>query len=215
MLFWSADFEISWRFWKPPSSSRFALPSLTRPLAVADLFIPPLAPPHTATHRWTSSSGGAGASALARPSKSPNALSARALPGWNFDPSLWRQWYLLFGFLKQCLQIWAYLCIAVAQLPSQAKMLSALSRWDFKRSKIADPWNKKGIYGNPVHWRGHPRHRLFSLVLSWDKHCQRHNGPKVLSLKLELSFWLNWICLHFSFRDNSSFRLNVSISYIK
>ena len=29
------------------------------------------------------------------------------------------------------------------------------------------------------------------------KHCQRHNGPRVLSLWLELSCWPNWICNHF------------------
>ena len=40
------------------------------------------------------------------------------------------------------------------------------------------------------------------------KHCQRHSGPRVLSLWLELSFLLNWICIHFSFKDHSSFRLN-------
>ena len=40
------------------------------------------------------------------------------------------------------------------------------------------------------------------------KHCQRHNGPRVLSLWLELSFQLNWICNQLSCRLNSSFRLN-------
>ena len=40
------------------------------------------------------------------------------------------------------------------------------------------------------------------------KHGQRHNRPRVLSLWLELSFQLNWICIQFSCRLNSSFRLN-------
>ena len=40
------------------------------------------------------------------------------------------------------------------------------------------------------------------------KHCQRHNRPRELSLWLELSFQLNWICIQFSCRLNSSFRLN-------
>ena len=36
-------------------------------------------------------------------------------------------------------------------------------------------------------------------------HCQRHYEHRVLSLYL---VWLNWICIQFSCRDNSSFRLN-------
>ena len=40
------------------------------------------------------------------------------------------------------------------------------------------------------------------------KHCQRHNGPRVLSLKLELSLQLKWVQSQFGPTDNSSFRLN-------
>ena len=40
------------------------------------------------------------------------------------------------------------------------------------------------------------------------KHCQRHNGPRVLSLKLEWSLKLKWIQIHFSQKGNSSYRLN-------
>ena len=40
------------------------------------------------------------------------------------------------------------------------------------------------------------------------KHSQRHNGPRVLSLKLELSLKLKWIQIQFSQKDNSSYRLN-------
>ena len=40
------------------------------------------------------------------------------------------------------------------------------------------------------------------------KHCQRHNGPRVLSLKLEFSLQLNWLQIQFSWQDNSSHRLN-------
>ena len=50
-------------------------------------------------------------------------------------------------------------------------------------------------------------HAIFMWCLK-KKHCQRHNGPRVLSLYFELPFRLNWICIHFSFRDDSSFRLN-------
>ena len=52
---------------------------------------------------------------------------------------------------------------------------------------------------------------LFVMSLDFSckiKHCQRHNGPRVLSLWLELSFQLNWICNQLSCRLNSSFRLN-------
>ena len=40
------------------------------------------------------------------------------------------------------------------------------------------------------------------------KHCQRHNGPRVLSLKLELSLKLKWIQIQFSQKGNSGYRLN-------
>ena len=40
------------------------------------------------------------------------------------------------------------------------------------------------------------------------KHCQRHNGPRVLSLKLEWSLKLKWIQIQFSQKGNSSYRLN-------
>ena len=33
------------------------------------------------------------------------------------------------------------------------------------------------------------------------KHCQRHNGPRVLSLKLELSLQLEWIQILFCFLE--------------
>ena len=54
-------------------------------------------------------------------------------------------------------------------------------------------------------WNYCKGHLHFSLM---HKHCQRHNGPRVLSLKLELCFWLNRICIHSSCRGNSSFKLN-------
>ena len=43
---------------------------------------------------------------------------------------------------------------------------------------------------------------------AFKKHCQRHNGPRVLSLTLEFSLQLNSIQIQFSWKDNSSHRLN-------
>ena len=56
----------------------------------------------------------------------------------------------------------------------------------------------------------------WQFFLHWDKnwpelglkHCQRHNGPRVLILSLESAFCLNWMCIHFSCSDNSRFKLN-------
>ena len=43
---------------------------------------------------------------------------------------------------------------------------------------------------------------------NFQKHCQMHNRPRVLSLKLELSLQLKGVQSQFSLKDNSSFRLN-------
>ena len=40
------------------------------------------------------------------------------------------------------------------------------------------------------------------------KHCQRHNGPRAFSLKLELSLQLKQVQIQFSPKDISSYRLN-------
>ena len=37
------------------------------------------------------------------------------------------------------------------------------------------------------------------------KHCQRHNGPRALSLKLELTLKLKSVQIQFSPKDNSSY----------
>ena len=42
-----------------------------------------------------------------------------------------------------------------------------------------------------------------NFCLIYNKHCQRHNGSRVLSLWLELSFQLNWICIQFRCRLNT------------
>ena len=56
--------------------------------------------------------------------------------------------------------------------------------------------------------RATPPGEIFETDRVGWKHCQRYNGPRLLSLKPELSLQLKWIQIQFRRKDNSSYRLN-------
>ena len=123
---------------------------------------------------------------------------------WSFSPALVPPWSVIrcqtpLIWVKQIVQMFLF------TLTIRWPWLHSLSWWIIFAQY---QWRRRTLSPSRPNFLSFWWHSV--SVSRWTniKHCQRHNGPRVLSLKHELSLKLKWIQIQFSQKDDSSYRLN-------